>query len=146
MNSSRRVGGAPTHDAQLGHAHISRPRPSPRRERVVATLLLHDEVATPPLPPLPAPGEPLSRMDEDVLAAAQADPASCLALLMSRPDLARLGPGFGARLAVPSYAPARSPEDPTTRTTRRGSAGAGVPKQGLPALHHGGSTAMPQLS
>ena len=65
-----------------GAVQFRAPRPTPRRDRVLEQLRCGhgDNEGMSPLPPLPAPGDPLSRVDEEVLAVALSNPAHALAL------------------------------------------------------------------
>ena len=80
----------------VGTVLVSRPRPTPRRTRVVEQLRCghHDDDGPGPLPPLPAPGDPLSRVDEQVLAVALSEPAHAIMMateLRGHTGLSRLG-------------------------------------------------------
>jgi len=79
----------------VGSVRLCRPRPTPRRDRVTQNLRCgHNDDGPTPLPPLPAPGAQLSRVDEQVLAAALSDPAHAVTMAMElrgHVGLSRLG-------------------------------------------------------
>ena len=84
-----------------GSAHRHQPSASPRRNRVLASLSVSNEDEPAPLPPLPAPGDPLGELDEQVLRYALSNPthAQALANATRHTGLSRLG----RRRVVPDW-------------------------------------------